>query len=332
MRTLRSILLLAVSVVLLGPGPALAQSDDLDFMVTPPPGSDTAPQGGYFMLEAEPGEVITQSLDIRNDSSQRLELQLAAVDAVTGPLGGVSYGLAGEEATRTATWIDLTETSLSLEPGASAVVPFTVTLPPDPGSGEHLAGISVAALPGTETSGVDPTGDTGFSVDVRTRRVLAVQVNLPGPATPELVINAVTPAARPDGLYLEIGIEHTGTALTSGTGTISATEDDFTHDFTLGTFVPATSIAYPVKWEPGATEGEHPVHVEIRYGDQVATWDGTFTFGEEVLDELADREVGGAPRPDEMPLPLALAAAALALILLAVLTIHRLRKPRHART
>jgi hypothetical protein len=318
MRTVGSVVLVAVAAVLLLPGAAVAQGEDTDFLVTPSADADVAAQGGYFLLEAEPGEVVTQSVDVRNDSTRRLDLQLAAVDAVTGPLGGASYALESDEASRTGTWIELDRTSLSLEPGASAVVPFTVTVPEEVSStGEHLAGISVG--PETDTASTTGNGDDGVSVDIRTRRVVAVQVNLPGDAEPELVINGVTPSARPDGLYLEVDIEHTGTALTKGTGVVTLPEDEFEREFSIDTFVPATAIAYPVKWDPESPDGAHPVEVEIQYADKVARWEGEVTVGEEVLEELAEREVGGTNDTADTGAPSALLLAAVGLGVLVLL-------------
>lgn len=330
MRTLRWAVLLAVAAVLAVPGAASAQGQGVEFLVQPSPGSSTAAQGGYFLLDARPGDVITQSVDVRNDSTQPLELQLAPVDAVTGSLGGASYGLGGDEATRTGAWVDLDRTSLTLEPGASAVVPFTVTVPADARTGEHLAGISVSPPRDSRAPGADG-GDAGVSVDVQTRRVVAVQVNLPGEATPELLIEGVTAAARPDGLYLEITIAHTGTALTKGTGVITVPDDDFEREFSIDTFVPDTSIAYPVQWSPDAPDGEHPAQVEVRYGDQVARWDGTVNVGEQVLDDLADRQVDPPDAAAAGSLPLVvlavLATAALALAVLGGFVVIRLRQP-----
>lgn len=331
MRTLRAMLLLTVPLALVLPVAAYAQSQEMDFVVTPSAGSDTAPRGGYFQLSAEPGAVIMQSLDVRNDSAQPLELRLSAADALTGPLGGVSYGLPDDEAIFTGAWIDLDRTTLTLDAGASTVVPFAVNVPADAGSGQHLAGISVGAVPATTAPGADPTGGAGVSVDVQTRRVVAVQVDLPGPATPELMIHGVTVAARPDGPYLEIELENTGTALTQGEGTITAAEDDFAHDFTIGTFVPATSIAYPIPWTPDSREGEHAVQVEVRYGDDVARWEGTVVFGDDLRDELAEREVTtGDDGGFEIP-PLLIAAVALLVLVLAILGVRRLQKQAYER-
>ena len=68
-------------------------------------------------------------------------------------------------------------------------------------------------------------------------------------------------------------------------------DDGFEQKFSIDTFVPGTSIAYPVKWTDKALDGDHPAHVEIRYGDRVAVWDGKFTVGEAIKEEQANRQV-----------------------------------------
>ena len=281
---------------------AAAQDDAGDFLARPGPGASTSPEGGYYVLESNPGDVVTQQLELRNDSTEPIELRLAAVDAVTGPLGGASYGLATDETSRTGTWITLGETSVQLEPGASARIPFTVRVPDDARSGEHLAGLSVAPVQ-DEQAATGADAGAGASVDIQTRRVVAVQVNLPGPSEPELSVSGVRSAARPQGLYLEIDIDNIGTALARAEGTISVPDDDFTQTFTIDTFVPGTSIAYPIAWPTEPQEGSHQASVEIRYGGRTATWDGEVVVGEEVLEDLADREVqpAGASADESSP-------------------------------
>lgn len=272
------------------------ESDDTAFVAEPAPGSQTAPEGGYFVLEAEQGETVEQSIGLRNDSDEELTLQLAAVEATTGQLGGVSYALADETATGTATWVTLERPSVTLEPGASEFVSFDVAVPDNARSGQHLAGLSIAAPSEGDDADEAGEGEAGASIDVQTRRIIAVQVDLPGPAKPELVVEGVTVAARPDGLYLEIAIENPGRRLTKAEGVITVGED-FEREFSIDTFVPDTSIAYPVKWPVVDSEGQHEAVVELRYGDEVAEWEGSFEVGAETLEELGDRQVA-SPEQD----------------------------------
>lgn len=338
MRPLRLVQLLAGMLILVAAGVATAQEGGVDFVVEPVPGSSTAPRGGYFLINVTPGGEVSQAIGLRNDSPSRLELRLAAVDAVTGQLGGASYALDTEAPTRTGAWITLDRTSLTLEPKASAVVPFRVAVPTGAESGEHLAGISVAAPTNKGVPGAAGKGQAGASVDVQTRRIVAVQVNLPGPSDPELVVTGVTPAGRPDGLYLEIGIENAGRGFTTGEGTITLPDQGFERAFSIDTFVPGTSIAYPIKWTEAADDGNYQARVDIRYGERVARWNGTFTVGEAVRKELAERQVETPEQRNNDGGGLSAAALAVAMLAGAVITaagaitVIRLRRPgRHPR-
>jgi hypothetical protein len=327
--------LLAVMLILVAAGVATAQEGGVDFVVEPVPGSDTAPGGGYFLITTSPGAEVSQAIGVRNDSPSRLELRLAAVDAVTGQLGGASYALDTEAPTRTAAWITLGRTSLTLEPKASTIVPFRIAVPTG-AEGVQLAGISVAAPTKKGVPDAAGKGQVGASVDVQTRRIVAVQINLPGSSDPELVITGVSPAARADGLYLQVAIENTGRGLTKGEGTITVLDHDFQRAFSLDTFVPGTSIAYPVKWSDEAEDGDYRAQVEIRYSGRVARWNGSFIVGQAVREELADRRVE-TPRSgnDDGGIPVVAVAGAMvaggiitAGAAIAVIRLRRLRIPR----
>lgn len=314
--------------------PATAQDGGVNFVAEPVPGSQLSPTGGFFLLETGPGSEVTQAIGLRNDSGETLQLQLAAVDAVTGQLGGASYALAGEQPSRTGAWIILERTAVTLAAGSSAVVPFRVQVPAMAESGHHLAGISIAAPKAAGSSVTPGTGEAGASVDVQTRRVIAVQVNLPGPADPELVVGGVTPVARPDGFHVQIAVENKGRVLTKATGTIGV-GDGFERDFEVDTFVPRTSIAYPVKWDAEVDDGEYPARVELRYAGRVARWEGSFTVGEDLLEDLADRREEPTASPDResgsgLRWP-AVAGAAAGTAVAAVVVgagVARLRRPR----
>jgi len=287
-----ALLLVAVGLLVVATGwPLAAQEGGINFVVEPAPGSQTAEGGGYFVIPIKPGVKVVQSLALRNDSGKPLALRLAAVDAATGPFGGVSYGLEDEPATKMGAWISLERTSVTLAPGESKIVGFELEVPRDADSGEHLAGISVYSPAPESKSEEAAEGEAGAAIHVQTRRIVAVQANLPGPSRPELVISGIDAAARPDGLYLEIGIENAGRGLTKGQGLVKIPAQGFDQSFDIDTLVPGTSIAYPVKWTDSVAEGEYSARVEVEYEGGVANWEGTFTVGPGVLEELAERGV-----------------------------------------
>lgn len=303
MRILRSALVFACALLPLAPVAAGAAEDAPKFLAQPAAGSSTEPRGAYFVVAGSPGKTFTQSVALRNDSDSQLELRLGAVDADTAQMGGSSFAIESDKPVQMATWITLDKTSVSLAAKTSLTVPFRITVPAHAVSGVHLAGISVL-VPAAKDATVDAAGKAGASVTVQSRRVIAVQVNLPGPADPELVITGVAPVARPDGLYLQVAVDNKGRGMTKGEGVVTLAADGFERKFSIDTFVPGTSIAYPIKWTDKALDGDHPAHVEIRYGDRVATWDGNFTIGKAIKEEQANRQVtppSDASSPDSGP-------------------------------
>ena len=291
MRTLRSALVIAWALLPLTPVAAGAAAEEPSkFLAQPAAGSTTEPGGGYFVVAGSPGKTFTQRVALRNDSDGPLNLHLGAVDAGTAQRGGSSFALETDKPVQMATWITLDKTSVTLAAKASLTVPFRIAVPAGAVSGVHLAGISVL-VPAAKDAAMDGGTKAGASVTVQSRRVIAVQVNLPGAADPELVINGVAPVARPDGLYLEVAVDNNGRGLTKGEGVVTLANDGFEQRFSIDTFVPGTSIAYPIKWTDKAVDGDHSAHVEIRYGDRVAVWDGKFTIGKAVKEEQANRQV-----------------------------------------
>lgn len=322
MRILRSALVLACAFLPLAPVVAGAAADtNPKFLAEPAAGSSTEPHGGYFVVAGSPGQVLTQSVALRNDSDAPLDLRLGAVDATTANLGGSAFALDTDAPAQMGGWIALDKTSLTLAPKASLTVPFRITVPAGATSGVHLAGISVL-VPAAKDAALDAAGNkAGASVTVQSRRVIAVQVNLPGPAEPELVITGVSPVARPTGLFLELAVSNRGGGMTKGEGVVTLAKDGFEQKFSVDTFIPGTSIAYPIKWTDGkAVDGDHPARVEIRYGDRVAVWDGKFTVGAEVRKDQANRQVTpsatGPAKSGGLPMGLIVAGILGALVLL----------------
>ncbi|MGZ8693125.1 MAG: WxL protein peptidoglycan domain-containing protein [Gaiellaceae bacterium] len=282
----------------------------MNFTAEPAPRSSLDGDGGYFRINARPGKEAEQAIVLRNLSQRPLELRIAAADAATGAYGGVSYGLPGDARARVGKWISFEQPTVRLAAGEAKRLPFTVAVPAGAVGGEHLGGITISVPSSAKTQETERgAGQAGASLNIQTRRVIAVVVRVPGPAEPRLVVTGVTPAARADGVYLEIGIENRGGALTKAKGTITLPDDGFTQRFALDTFVPGTATAYPLKWAQSPRDGEHRATVELSYGTRKALWTGTFTIGEEVKEALVER---GAPGKIEESRNSALTLAAVA--------------------
>ena len=329
MKKSRSAIVMSVliGVLLLCLTPAASANESaLEFRAMPGPGSDVSEGGDYFVLSMEPGDVESQTVEISNPATEPLTVRLAAVDTATAQMGGVDYGAEQLPTKATGSWIALDQERVDLEPGESQEVAFDVNAPSDAPSGVHLGGLVVWV----EGPAQEQTAGGGATMNVQSRRVIAVQVDLPGPALPVVELRGAQAEARPDGLYLGIELFNSGNGFAKGTGMVSIEGRDEEGTFPLDTVVPRTGTVYPFRWAAtGVPNGSYGVTVEIDYGSGIATWEGDVVVGAAVQDALRGRGVGPSPgRELERYLVI---GGGLGLALLAYLLLRRLRDGRSVR-
>ncbi|MDZ4824908.1 MAG: DUF916 domain-containing protein [Actinomycetota bacterium] len=294
-------------------GPVAADDEGTDVVsALVAPGSQTDPNGSYYVLVADPGDSINQTIVVRNDRPHAVEAHIEAVDAFTRDATGAGYGAPGSAPTGTGTWIVVHTPVLTLQPGEELPIDFTVHVPADAEPGEYLAGMSasVPLSPTTETAEVQGNA-ADVQITLQGQRLIAVQVNVPGPAEPLLAVTGVRPVATPDGLALMLGLENEGNAFAKGTGTVRVDSTGLRTGFDIDTFVSHTKIDYRVVWTDEVIVGNHDVAVQLEYGDDLrVSWNGTIEITAAMkgrLDkELADLTIGGGGG-SSLPIPLLVA-------------------------
>jgi hypothetical protein len=286
--------------------PGSAAEDGYD-MVTAliAPGSSTGQGGGYYVLEAVPGSTVTQTIILRNDRPNPIEAHLEAVEAFTAATTGASYGAPGSQPGGTATWIVVSTPVVTLQPGESRNVDFTVRVPDDIAAGQYLAGMSASVpLPeNAEPPGTVPANASAFDITLQGQRVIAVEIDVPGDRRPALEVTGARATATPDGLALLIGMANTGNAFARGTGTVTVADTGLEHDFEIDTFVPGTDIEFRVPWTKDVVPGTHEISVQLRYDDRRTNWNGTLDISaalqRQLEADLAENRVptgsGGLP-------------------------------------
>ena len=312
---------LSAALVASIPMPASASEGALDFRVGPAAGSELSKGGDYFVLEMESGHSRTQAIEISNPSQRPLRVQLDEVAAATAQMGGVDYGSEQPPTGAAGSWITLEKRTVSLAAGGSTNVSFEIEVPANAVTGVHLAGLAVW-VEGAER---ETAAGARTTMKVQSRRVIAVQVNLPGPAAPVLEIRGAQAEARPDGLYLGVDLFNSGNGFARGTGTVSIEGRDGIEDIVLDTVVPRTGTNFPFRWAGAAVpNGSYEVAIEIDYGVAIATWQGQVRVGPAVQEGLLGRGIGERGSSAFPRLLLAVGAALLALI---VLVLVRRKRP-----
>ena len=288
-------MLCAAAIALLPAGVLASEGGPDSFVLAPASGQSSAAKG-YFVLGLKPGESSRQHLIVRNDADRKLTVELASVDTSTTPTGGVGYQLSGQPLTGTGAWLTLSERRVELAPGEQRPVDVNVTVPSDALPGDYVAGISAmvpvtAPTPSASSDG----GEASVQMTVQTRRVIAVQVAVPGDAAPRLEIAGVKPVPGSGGMGLAILISNDGGKFTSGTGTIEVPSTSLAQDFSFGLVVPHTSFEYPIaQWQTAPKAGKYPAHVVVKYGEEgalTAEWSGDITVVGEAVSELEGQYV-----------------------------------------
>lgn len=310
MPSLSKALTTAAAALVASAAPALpaSASTAMRFTVQPAANGSLSPGGDYFVLEAAPGDVVEQTLEVSNPGGRPVVVRLAAVDATTAQFGGVDYSPSEARPSAVGKWIELRAESVELAPGEVREVPFSVSVPAGAASGVNLGGIA-AWTPPPDGESADEQG-LAATAEVQTRRVVAVQVDLPGPAEPVLEIDGVRTTARPDGVYLQVDLRNTGNGFAQGEGTIELVGAGFSTGIALDKVVPGTGVGYPVRWRTKApASGAYPVVVTIDYGAGVAEYRGDVVVVGGLEAELADRGIGDAAGDGFPALPAGVAVA-----------------------
>lgn len=151
---------------------------------TPREGEQNRPN---YLLDVEPGQVVEDSIRVRNFGKTELPLTLYASDARTTETGAIDLLPAGERPKHVGAWIELGTSELRIAPDEFVDIPFTMTVPDNAESGDHVGGIVTSYVaPGSD--------DTGQPVKLDRRLGTRVQVRVAGDLRPGLTITSFSTA------------------------------------------------------------------------------------------------------------------------------------------
>jgi hypothetical protein len=223
-------------------------------------------QAGYFVYQAKAGAVRHGAIVVSNSGTAKGTVRLSTADATTGATTGTVY-LSGRAPRNAGTWVSLDRRDLTLAPGAQAQVSFTVHVPAGARSGEHVAGI-VAEATDLQTGG-SRSGKTSVRIRIRNLSIMAVQVDVPGPAVHRLAIGRAVPGGSHGSQQVIVHVANTGNVLEKPKGVVSIHDAKGkvveTLRFAMDTFLPHTAIDYPIALRRPLPQGAYWAAVELRY-------------------------------------------------------------------
>jgi hypothetical protein len=240
--------------------------------------------GGYFTLKAQPGETVKDAVLVANPGTVPVTILLYAVDATSGQNGGAVYMNNDDPRKDVGAWITLEQTSVDVPPQKQTTVNFTMALPKDVRTGQHLGGIVAQLVQGGNATALNPGQQgAGFGITTVTRALTAMLVDVGGqPSAPSLKITGAQ-IAEVDGLpTLTLAIQNDGNALIKPQGSVTvldaAGKTVMNTPLALDTLVPQSTITYPVQADPPAVPGAYKVHATLDFGGSTpALFDGPIT-------------------------------------------------------
>ena len=134
-----------------------------------------------YAYELDPGESLTDAITVTNYVDVPLTFRMYAADGFLTEAGDLDLLPAGEESTLLGSWVAMEQPEVTLEPGASADVPFTVSVPEDATPGDYVGGV-------LSTMVVDAA--EGVSVDRRLGS--RVHLRVAGDLAPALTVSDTT--------------------------------------------------------------------------------------------------------------------------------------------
>jgi len=187
---------LGLALVLHAAGAASA-ADNASWEVVPTPTPARAGNPSpYLEYSSQPGDVVHDSVTVRNLTAAPLSFHLFATDAVNVP-GDGAFALRPDSSPKVdvATWVHLSRDSLVLPGGAEAAVPFDLDVPPNATPGDHSGGI--VAVDANPTDRI-----TGGGGQITVVRGVGVRIysRVAGPLHPGLQVAALSLHRSPPGL------------------------------------------------------------------------------------------------------------------------------------
>lgn len=146
--------------------------------------ADTAHGAGRpnYAYGAKPGDVLQDAVVVTNHAREPLTLSLYAADGFTTSTGLLDVLPADRPSRDLGTWTRLRDTTLTLAPGASATVPFTITIPADARPGDHTGAVVTSLR----------TATTDRQISLDRRLASRIHVRVAGDLKVSAAVSAVT--------------------------------------------------------------------------------------------------------------------------------------------
>lgn len=202
------------AVSLTGVAAHAAPADELSWSIKP--GGDASRTN--FSYELEPGDKRKDSFEVTNLGATEISLAIYAADGITSGSGALDLLPADEPSTVVGAWVKVDQPEITLSPGETGNVDFTLAVPKNTEPGDYVGGLI--------SSYVEASG--GSTVVVDRRLATRMNVRVGGEGTVALEVRdasiSTTPAWNPFApvaATVSFTLNNTGTVRARGPYTIT---------------------------------------------------------------------------------------------------------------
>jgi hypothetical protein len=256
--------LVALGVIVVPAGGAVAADDDVTWAVRTA-SNDLGRDRTGFEYALDPGAQVSDALVVVNHGDTALDLAVYAADGYTTDSGQLDLLVQGETSAAVGAWVQVADDAISLAPGATAEVPFTVRVPDDATPGDYAGGVVTSLTQDDSAQGITVDRRLGVTMHLRVGGELA-----PGVAVEDvhLAYHGTLNPFGAGGATVTYTIHNTGNTLVSGRENVAV----------AGPFGWLGSVGAPVEAPPQLLPGEswttsapvHDVAPLVRLGATVA--------------------------------------------------------------
>jgi hypothetical protein len=237
----------------------------------------------YFIESVTPGHSAVDTAVISNRGSKPLALVVSPSTGTTATNSGSSYYGSFKPCVGTGCWVSGLPTTLTVGPGESTVVPFTVTVPAGTGPGQYLAGITAKPAVAPPPVIVGSNGRSTAQAIITDEVNVGVAVNVGDPArfASNLRIDTITSGAVATLPRLFLHVHNGGQTFLQSHGTATCTDNGHQATFpvTSDTVLPSGDAALVVNASGLAFGSVAHCQAVLAYGTgQTATWTGAVTM------------------------------------------------------
>ncbi|QXE36359.1 DUF916 domain-containing protein [Streptomyces sp. GMY02] len=223
-RTAALALLMVVAVAGLSAGPAAAAEGDVTWTVRTAPNSYGDDRSSYSYT-VNPGGQLKDAMVVANRSKTPLELAVYAADGYTTDTGQLDLLTQDKKSVGIGAWVHAGRSSVVIQPGKSAEIPFTVGVPDNAPPGDYVGGILTSLKQSDDAEGINVDRRLGIKVKLR-----------------------VSGALKPNLAVEDLHVEYDGSASPFATGDATVTYTIHNTGNAILSTRQAVSVSGPFGW------------------------------------------------------------------------------------